>query len=109
MSGTCPSGKPWVGTNETAHHESEEEVRSERRRARPSRLRKLDLGLAAERRMWSDDACDNELDDIYSRLKKEAEYEAKMAEDREQRSDLPVLQDPRGTYHILDPSDRTAW
>ncbi|TFK84166.1 hypothetical protein K466DRAFT_602244 [Polyporus arcularius HHB13444] len=45
--------------------------------------------------MWSDDVMDNQLDDIYKRLKREADYEAKDALEAEWRKDLPILQDPQ--------------
>ncbi len=45
--------------------------------------------------MWSDDYYHQQLDDIYARMKREDEYEAKQRKLEEVRSTLPVLSEPQ--------------
>ena len=67
--------------------DSEEELRSERRRVRPSKVRKKDLGLSRERKMCADAFYDKQIDDIYQHLEAEEARAAKAAEDDAHRQD----------------------
>ncbi|KAI0705560.1 hypothetical protein C8Q76DRAFT_819788 [Earliella scabrosa] len=64
-----------------------EESNSERRRLRPSRVRKKDLGLAREKKMCADNFYDKQVNDIYQHLEEEEARAAKEAEERAHRRD----------------------
>ncbi len=66
---------------------------------RPSRLRKDVLGLPKEKRLWSDEVLDTELDDIYKRLQREEDTEKHAAEVAEWRRDMPLLHDPKSEFN----------
>lgn len=56
--------------------------------------------------MWSDDYYHQQLDDIYARIKREDEYEAKQRMLDEVRSGLPILSEPQlGKGRRWGPAD----
>ena len=74
----------------------EEEAKSERRRLRPSRVRKKDLNLPRERKMCSDAFNTKQLNAIYEGVRAEEERVAKEREQEAARADLPTIPPGRG-------------
>ena len=80
----------------TKFDDLEEEAKSERRRLRPSRVRKKDLDLPRERKMCSDSFNTKQLNAIYEGVRAEEERLAKELESQAARASLPTIPAGRG-------------